>query len=73
MLVQCLDAYALSGPNPNLKYYGWDERLGAGFEHPNIQESQNAYKMLSIRAWKEFSEVMGIYGLLICVKNTVAM
>ena len=56
------DAYALYGTNPNLEYYGWDERLGAGFEHPNIQELQNAYKMLSIRAWKEFSEVMGIYG-----------
>jgi hypothetical protein len=56
------DAYTVYGTNPNLEYYGWDERLGAGFEHPNIPEPQNAYKMLSIRAWKEFSEAAGMYG-----------
>jgi len=56
------DAYSVYGTNPNLEYYGWDERLGAGFEHPNISEPQNAYKMLSIRVWKEFSETMGVLG-----------
>lgn len=56
------DAYKVYGTNPNLEYYGWDERLGAGFEHPNIPEPQNAYKMLSIRAWTEFSAAMGAYG-----------
>jgi len=56
------DAYSVYGTNPNLEYYGWDERLGAGFEHPNITESQDAYKMLSIRVWKEFSEAMGTFG-----------
>ena len=56
------DAYKVYGTNPNLEYYGWDERLGAGFEHPNIPEPQNAYKMLSIRAWKEFSAAMDTYG-----------
>ncbi len=56
------DAYKLYGTNPNLEFYGWDERLGAGFEHPNIPEPQNAYKMLSIRAWQEFSAVMAACG-----------
>ena len=56
------DAYTAYGTNPNLEYYGWDERLGAGFEHPNLTEPQNAYKMLSIRVWKEFSEAMGTFG-----------
>lgn len=56
------DAYKVYGTNSNLEYYGWDERLGAGFEHPNIPEPQNAYKMLSIRAWKEFSAAMGACG-----------
>ena len=56
------DAYTVYGTNPNLEYYGWDERLGAGFEHPNIPEPQNAYKMLSIRVWREFSAVMNSYG-----------
>lgn len=55
-------AYAVYGSNPNLGSYGWDERLGAGFENPNCPESQNAYKMLSIRAWQEFAAAMGIYG-----------
>jgi alpha-L-rhamnosidase len=56
------DAYKVYGTNPNLEFYGWDERLGAGFEHPNLPEPQNAYKMLSIRVWKEFSEAMAAYG-----------
>ena len=56
------DAYKVYGTDPNLEYYGWDERLGAGFEHPNIAEPQEAYKMLSIRAWKLFADAMGKYG-----------
>lgn len=57
------DAWSVYGTNPALVYYGWDERLGAGFEHPNYPEPQEAYKMLSIRAWKEFAEVAdGFYG-----------
>jgi hypothetical protein len=48
-------AYQHYGNNPGLSFYGWDERLGAGFENPNCAESQNAYKMLSIRVWNEFS------------------
>jgi alpha-L-rhamnosidase len=56
------DAYKVFGTNPNLEFFGWDERLGAGFEHPNLPEPQNAYKMLSIRAWKDFAVVMGECG-----------
>ncbi|WP_165500336.1 alpha-L-rhamnosidase C-terminal domain-containing protein [Pedobacter psychroterrae] len=56
------DAYKVYGSNPNLEFFGWDERLGSGFEHPNLPEPQNAYKMLSIRVWKEFSEAMGAAG-----------
>jgi len=52
------DAYAVYGTNPGLGFYGWDERLGAGFENASCQESQNAYKMLSIRVWKEFALAM---------------
>ncbi|RVT97340.1 hypothetical protein EOD41_18755 [Mucilaginibacter limnophilus] len=52
------DAYKVYGTNPDLLFFGWDERLGAGFEHPNLPEPQNGYKMLSIRAWKEFASAM---------------
>ncbi|HSY20301.1 MAG TPA: alpha-L-rhamnosidase C-terminal domain-containing protein [Candidatus Acidoferrales bacterium] len=55
-------AYAIYGTSPNLGFYGWDERLGAGFQNANCPESQNAYKMLSIRAWKGFADAMGTYG-----------
>jgi alpha-L-rhamnosidase len=41
-----------------LGFYGWDERLGAGFENPDIGESRNAYKMLSIRAWMAFGNLL---------------
>jgi len=56
------DAMKVYGTNPNLGFYGWDERLGAGFEHSSCQESQYAYRMLSIRAWKEFASAMGASG-----------
>jgi alpha-L-rhamnosidase len=56
------DAYKVYGTDPNLEFYGWDERLGAGFEHPNSPEPQHAYKLLSIRAWKMFADAMGKYG-----------
>ena len=56
------DAYGVYGKNPGLGFYGWDERLGAGFEHHSCMESQNAYNMLSIRAWQAFAEAMGSCG-----------
>jgi len=55
-------AYDHYGTNPKLGFYGHDERLSACFENPESQEPENAYKMLSIRTWREFSEVMKIYG-----------
>lgn len=58
------EARAVFGKNPNLSFYGWDERLCAGFEiwFKSCQEAQNAYQMLSIRAWNDFAAVMGQVG-----------
>lgn len=58
------DAYTVFGTNPKLRFYGWDERLCAGFEiwFKASQEAQNAYKMLSIRAWNDFAAAMGQCG-----------
>ncbi len=55
-------AFEHFGKSPSLGFYGWDERLGAGFENPNIQEAQQAYSMLSIRAWREFGQLMKQLG-----------
>jgi hypothetical protein len=58
------EAYKVFGTNPNLRFYGWDERLCAGFEiwfRPS-PEAQNAYKMLSIRAWRDFATAVGNLG-----------
>lgn len=54
-------AYQHYGQNPRLVFRGWDERLGAGFENPN-DESQHLYKMLSIRTWNEFGDMMQKMG-----------
>ncbi|MES2456462.1 MAG: alpha-L-rhamnosidase C-terminal domain-containing protein [Bacteroidota bacterium] len=54
-------AYAQFGKSPRINFYGWDERLGGGFENPNA-EAQNAYSMLSIRAWSEYSKMMRTMG-----------
>lgn len=49
---------------PNLAFYGWDERLGAGFADANRPEPRHAYAMLSIRAWREFAHAMEQHGRL---------
>jgi len=58
------DAYKVFGTNPSLRFYGWDERLCAGFEiwFKPCEEAQNAYKMLSIRAWTDFASAMNKLG-----------
>ncbi len=56
------NAYAVYGTSPGLGFYGWDERLGAGFENANCPESENAYQMLSVRAWQSFAAAMAAYG-----------
>lgn len=47
---------------PKLNFYGWDERLGAGFENTELPETHRAYAMLSIRAWREFARAMEQHG-----------
>jgi hypothetical protein len=58
------DAYGVYGKAPDLRFYGWDERLCAGFEiwFRSCPEAQDAFKMLSIRAWSDFADVMMKYG-----------
>jgi hypothetical protein len=57
-------AYDEFGTNPPLGFYGWDERLGPGFELQAFPcpEAQIAYRMLSIRAWREFADAMHDLG-----------
>jgi hypothetical protein len=55
-------AYQHFGKSKYLVFHGWDERLGAGFENPNIAESQYSYFMLSIRSWLEFGRLMQQIG-----------
>jgi alpha-L-rhamnosidase len=50
------------GKNPALGYYGSDERIGAMFENTNCTESQNAYKMLTIKSWIHFADAMAKLG-----------
>lgn len=56
------DALNVYGKNPRLGYYGWDDRLGAGFENHSCPESQRAYKMLTIRACREFAQALGTHS-----------
>jgi alpha-L-rhamnosidase len=57
-------AYAAFGRDPKLRFYGWDERLCAGFElwFRPCPEAQRAYEFLSIRAWRDFARAAGRYG-----------
>lgn len=51
-------AYAHYDVQPRLWFYGWDERLGAGFEAPDFREPQTAYRMLAIGTWRQFAAAM---------------
>ncbi len=59
-------AYKVFGTDPNLRFYGWDERVGAGFEvwFRPCSEAQRAYEMLSIRVWNDFASAMDHLGRL---------
>jgi alpha-L-rhamnosidase len=48
--------------DPPITFYGWDERLGAGFEDPNRFETKSAYRMLFIRACMEFASALTEIG-----------
>jgi len=55
-------AYEHYGTDPRLGFYGWDERIGAGFEDNSCREFQNAYKMLCIDSWLDFAGMMESVG-----------
>lgn len=40
---------------PNVAFLGWDERLGAGFENPNLPEGRLVYRCLCLQAWQSFA------------------
>ncbi|MBQ7364523.1 MAG: hypothetical protein IJW46_02870, partial [Clostridia bacterium] len=53
-VIERLDhAYAIYDHLPNLVFFGWDERLGAGFESPNTAQNQLSYRLLAIQCFKE--------------------
>ncbi len=56
------EAYQAFGKKPPLLYVGWDERLGAGFEDVSFKEDKYVYMMVSLRAFKEFSEILKEIG-----------
>jgi hypothetical protein len=48
--------------DPDILFYGWDERLGAGFEAANRPETKSAYRMLFIRCCREFADACDSVG-----------
>ncbi len=42
----------------DLGFYGWDERLGAGFEHPNVMENRVAFQLLFVQTCRELTGIM---------------
>lgn len=56
------DAAAAFEAPAGLSFYGWDERLGAGFEDADRAEPTLAYRMLCVQAWRRFAEAMSAVG-----------
>ncbi len=49
-------------PNCNIRFYGWDDRLGSGFMDANCDEAREAYRMLFIETCRQFAQAMGTVG-----------
>ena len=45
-----------------LSFFGWDERLGAGFENPDIPENRLSYKLLSVECFNKYAEIFKSLG-----------
>jgi len=43
---------------PNIGFYGWDDRLGGGFEDADCHEAREAYRMLFIETCRRFAHAM---------------
>lgn len=41
---------------PQSTFFGWDERLGAGFEAPNCPETASIYRSMFLQACREFAD-----------------
>ncbi|MHB1767189.1 MAG: alpha-L-rhamnosidase-related protein [Phycisphaerae bacterium] len=57
-----LDHATANYANPAIGFYGWDERLGAGFEDPECHEAKNAYRMLVVGTCREFAAAAATVG-----------
>ncbi len=55
-------AYSGFDKDRSLGFFGWDERLGAGFENPSIALNQLSYRLIAIQCFKEFAEVLDDLG-----------
>jgi alpha-L-rhamnosidase len=49
--------------NPSSTFFGWDERLGAGFEAPNCPETASIYRSLLIQGCRGFADALHTIGL----------
>ena len=45
-----------------LGFFGWDERTGIGFDHPDCPENRRGYQMLTVGALKHFAGVLDRLG-----------
>lgn len=46
----------------HLRFVGWDERTGRGFDNPDIAPNKLTYQLLAIGAWKHFGDVLARIG-----------
>ena len=46
----------------DLAFFGWDERLGAGFEEPNLPGNRQSYRLLAIQIWKALAALLTSLG-----------
>jgi len=49
---------AASGSPTGQNYSGWDERMGTGFFFPDVPEAQKWYRMMTIRALREYARAL---------------
>lgn len=58
-LQHALEIYDAPG---DLSFFGWDERLGAGFENPNTESNRMAYRCLVVQALQQLAALLRELG-----------
>ena len=56
-------AYDIFDNPTGLRFVGWDDRTGTGFDHSECEQNKLCYQAMAVGAWKHFADVLERIGM----------